>query len=59
MQGRWLSGRLENVLSLEEAVDWEDAKVSMAAAEPMNVTELRTQLKAKKAKSRTRQSRAE
>jgi hypothetical protein len=46
---------LENVLSLEEAAGWEDAKVSMAA---MNVTYLRAQPKAKEAKSRTRQSHA-
>jgi hypothetical protein len=50
---------LENVFSLEEAAGWEDAKVSMAAAESMNVMNLRAQLKVMKAKSRTRQSRAE
>ena len=43
-------------MSLEEAAGWEDAKVGMAAAELMNVTNLWAQLKAKKAKSRTRQS---
>jgi hypothetical protein len=35
---------LENVFSLEEAAGWEDAKVSMAAAESMNVMNLRAQL---------------
>jgi hypothetical protein len=50
---------LENVFSLEEAAGWEDAKVNTAAAEPMNVTKLRAQLKARKAKPQTRQSRTE
>src|SRR5271167_2590103 len=50
---------LENVFSLEEAAGWEDAKVRMAAAEPMNVTNLRAQHEARKASLGTQQSRAE
>jgi len=39
---------LENLFSPDEAPGW-DAKVSMAAAEPINVTNLRAQLEARKA----------
>jgi hypothetical protein len=46
---RHLLRGLENVFSPEEAAGWEDAKVRMVAAEPMNITNLRAQLEVRKA----------
>jgi hypothetical protein len=46
---RHLLRGMEDVFNPDEAAGWDESKVRMAAAEPMNITTLRAQLEARKA----------